>query len=151
MKKKLAISREYYRNLLQSLPLGIITSDKDGYVTDLNQEMLELLNLNDLDIDAIKTAETTFLQRPTINKALSDCISDDRFIEIEDQIELSGSLLHLHIRIVPLHYPESEISSAFLIVENITSRKNSERELMISEERYRSLQNNVPVGVFRVF
>jgi PAS domain-containing protein len=113
--------------------------------------MLELLNLNDLDIDAIKTAETTFLQRPTINKALSDCISDDRFIEIEDQIELSGSLLHLHIRIVPLHYPESEISSAFLIVENITSRKNSERELMISEERYRSLQNNVPVGVFRVF
>ncbi|MBD3285595.1 PAS domain S-box protein, partial [candidate division WOR-3 bacterium] len=50
----------------------------------------------------------------------------------------------------PIFDPSGEFENLVIMHEDVTERKAAEEALKDSEERYRTLQSNVPVGVFRI-
>ncbi len=63
---------------------------------------------------------------------------------------LGGEDRWLYFTAAPLKDPEGRVVGAVETIQDFTARKESEAALKESEEQYRTLHENVPVGLFRV-
>jgi PAS domain S-box-containing protein/putative nucleotidyltransferase with HDIG domain len=68
--------------------------------------------------------------------------------EYEVRILVAEGIVELMVQTLPI-YTDGEIAGTLSFGRNITEEKRSERALKESEKRYRTLLNNVPIGVFR--
>jgi PAS domain S-box-containing protein len=146
--EKLKKSEEKYRTLIDSTDTGFVILDDKGNVLDANQKYVVLTGCNSLfDIRNHNVLEWTAEPCREKNlKAVQECLANGfiRNLEIE--------YIHKDGTIVPIEISATVVKTdagvqIMSLLYDISYRKQAEKNLRESENRYRSYIDNAPDGV----
>jgi PAS domain S-box-containing protein len=147
----LRVSEEKYRSLVQNMRLAIFrsTTDVHGRMIETNKAMEvitgysrdELLNLPVIDLYANPEVRAKFVQQIIESPGKA---SFETTFKKKDGTQITVSLIGTAIK-------DSAGQVLYLdgILEDITERRQVERALKDSEEKYHSLVENIKLGIFR--
>ena len=145
-------SEQHLRTLLEQLPVGVITIDMAGNLTEANPTALDLLGSPSLEA----SRALNVLTLPTLVKA--------GFSEVFRQVLETGEMrnaeawytsfwdkrTYLQTRLVPWYNAQGQQVGAIQILEDLTERKKTEETLRVSEVRNQALLAAIPDLMFRL-
>jgi two-component system, cell cycle sensor histidine kinase and response regulator CckA len=125
-------SEREYRHLVESAPVGILSVDVEGTLTEANAALLEMPGFGAL----LTTREQPLnvLLDPTMVQTgmaedIGNCLHSGQAREIERHYMLGGRDVELRYRVQPIRNESDEITGALALVEDISERKRLERQL----------------------
>jgi two-component system sensor histidine kinase/response regulator len=142
----LKTSEEKYREMMEDLPVGIVLNTVDGRNPERNRAYMEMHGYTSKEeFERIPAVELYF--DPEDRKLFLNKMGEGavRNFEIKHKRK-DGSQFWVSLSAIPQIGKHSEKLS-LVIAQDITERKKAEEALKISEERYRMLVENAPVGV----
>ena len=157
--RKLAAERvresyEKYRLLFQSFPHGLMVTDSERTIVEVNPEVERILGyasseilgrtLHDIPVKLIRTDGELL---PLQEMASSLAISENRLVENIEMgiVKSSGDIAWLLVSAVPL---QIEGYGLLMILEDVSNQVHIEKELLHSQERYRYLVEQSPDAIF---
>ncbi len=145
----LSNSEERYRNLVESSP-SAIAIHSGGKLLYVNDSCLKIMGGNSDEVigkSVIDFVHPDFrkialerMKKVQRNEIIGEAI-EDKFLRLD------GTTVDVEVIGTPIVY--SGKPAVQVTFWDITEHKRTKKLLAESEERYRSLQNNVPVGIFR--
>ena len=146
--KALRESEEQYRRLVESMNEGLEIEDERGIVTYVNDRLCRMLGYAPDEI--VGRPPTVFLdadQRSVFHK--QEARRDKRET---DSYEITwtgkdGRKVPTIVSTAPIFDSERNRQGSFAVITDITQRKIAEQALRESEERYRSLVENIDLGI----
>ena len=141
-------SEQQFRDLFESSPDAIFVEDFGGNVLDVNPAACRL---HGLDREALVGQNVASLVPPEERENVAEVFA--RLVAGE-VAHIEGYSLRQDGRVVPVASRVSHIvyggqPALLLHVRDITERKQAEEALRESEERFRTLLEHLPVGVYR--
>ncbi len=128
IEEDLRISREKYRDLADNAPIGILTCDRDGWITYANYKVPEMLGSPSIE----KTTEINLFQNKyVIESGFTDVLKDvigngAEYPDYEVQYtSVWGKKVFLRVHISPILKGDAP-DGARLILDDITQRKEAE-------------------------
>jgi len=143
-------SEEKYRTLVESAAEGMFMV-LEGSLMYVNLTISEMLGYAKNELSGVKTEEIfTWLERSPGNDCLRDLLAGRPVPErFEAHLESkTGTRYDVTLSATPISLGGKDGFMA--VVSDITSRKRVEDELSASEEKFRTMANNLNVGFFRV-
>lgn len=130
----------YIDRLLDSAPIGVVLLDNNHKILAWNKKSQELFGKNERD--ALGTSLVTFFPPTEANKLLGILSSSSGTPkETLSRENIQKELQYLEAAVTKL----DDIRNNFLIIfEDVTERKNSVKLLEESEEKFRTLADNIP-------
>ncbi len=145
-------SEEKYRNIVELAPDGIVTVSLKGVVTSCNSTFLSLSGYSSEEIIGKHfTALPSLLVKdiPTYMKVLNSLVRGKVPKPFEvTWVRKDGSIHVGEIHICLMKRGRKTVGLQ-TIVRDITERKQIEEKLRLSEEKYRTLVQNLNVGIYR--
>jgi PAS domain S-box-containing protein len=142
---ELRTSEARNRALLENIPDNIFRVNREGVFLDFHSSGGKTI-FSSSELFLGKRVDEVI--EPVLAKSMRDHLEraiDNRKIQVHEyQVMLDGKLQDHEAR-----YTASGEDEVIVIVRDITDRKRTERELKESEERYQTLANVAPVGIFR--
>ncbi len=118
-------SEEVYRNIFNFSPLGILHFDKDGNITDCNDEFAKLIGTPRevlMDLNMLKN-----LKDEKLKKAVITCLTiGSSYYEDYYTSVTSGKTLPVTVRFNAVYDGDNSISGGIGLVEDISERKKNE-------------------------
>ena len=152
----LAESEQRLNQFLAALPVGVAAICPDGEVAYTNQMAKELFGTDAFDGTGENTAAIYQIYRAGIDQIYqSDRIPLVRALKGEtvvvDDIEIrrDGIAIALEMRSIPVLDSQGNVTFAITAFHDISDRKQAEKALLESEQRYAALAKVAPVGIFR--
>ncbi len=149
--KTLREREQWYASLFQSLHEGVIATDAQGSILFLNSFGEQVTGLHDHAIRGKKLLEilpTLGFADPTQNQQALEQLfqTGTSFGPIEHQITHTENGLDywLELEGFPIQNDENTITGASLVFRDITNRKQAEKELRESEERFSQFMEHLP-------
>lgn len=152
--EKLMESLEKYRVLFETLPFGILVTDKSGKIIEVNSVTEQLFDLSESELLELNHNSSAWkiIQKDGTPMDPKDfpsvkAISENRLVEnLELGIQTpSGDVTWVNSAATPIPL---ENYGVLLILSDISDRYKIENELQISEERYRLLVELSPDAIF---
>ncbi len=142
----LKASEERYRNLIENLPVGLAVATFDGRLLQRNKELCRMLGFQSqgesLAVPVLETYSDPEDRRRFFEVAKAGPVKD---YEVRRRRK-DGSAFWCSLTAVP-HKTEIGEPANLVIIQDISERKRAEEALKASEERYRNLVDNAPVGI----
>lgn len=149
--KELSISKNSYENLVSAIDEAMWSVDLDFNIIEFNERAEILykkikgkkisvgLSLMDFAVDPKRY--DIWLERYQTAMRIGKCCVEDLFL-------VKGEKYYAQITLYPIYFNQQVIGISVL-AHNITNQKKAEEELKNSEELFRSLSENAPVGIFK--
>lgn len=140
-----------YRSLVNMSPFGIAIVDSDGKILFVNPKAMHILGAKTssqlVGQSAMKFVHPDFHQIVAGN--ISQILKTGKAIPTEEEkyIRLDGSVVDVEVSAKPFVYNNKP--AIIVIANDISERKQIETMIAESEEKYRSLIQNINVGVYR--
>jgi PAS domain S-box-containing protein/excisionase family DNA binding protein len=150
---RLKSAEEKYRWLVETVPVWIWETDASGEYTYANVAVLDILGYRPEELAGFDPLE--FLVAPEDVGAYKEEMDNLRFHKkvIRDLqcrfIHRDTSVKWLETDAEPIFHPGGGFSGIRGVSRDITKRKRAEEALRRSERQYRTLSENIPVGIFR--
>lgn len=146
-------SEELYRAIFEQVAVGIVESDyKNGQIIRVNPKMCELTDYSETEL----LSKTIFaITHPGDNLKTVALIQQLKTGKINNfslekrYIRKDGSFFWARLTVCPVKRDSGEIISSIAVIQDITRRKEQERQLQESQQRYQTLAMAAPVGIFR--
>ena len=147
--KELEESQEKYRNLFQHSNDGIFLHDLNGNIIEANQKVMEYFGYTKEEILSLNISQLHPTSELVESKKAFEEITKKGFVVFEINFKKKNGET----------FPAEVSSSLFTIgeetfiqgeVRDITFRKQAERNLIDSEEKYRNMINNLDLGFYQV-
>lgn len=145
-------SEEVYKTLLKTSPDAVTLTDLEGKITDLSQRTLELhgfdnaeelIGRNALDIIAPEDRERAITN-------LQKTLTEDSIRNVEyTLLKKDGSRFIGELSASLIRNTQGKPKAFIATTRDITERKQAEKALKESEEKYRTLTENINVGAYR--
>ena len=140
-------SQEKWRSLVENSPDIILNVDRQGTILLINHTVEGIARE-----EAIGTKLYKYLP-PDDHERVKNTLEKVFCTGVAGRYESTGvgpqgSMVYYESRIEPVRY-EGAVVTVNLIATDITKRKQAEASLRESEERYRSLIQNLPIGLYR--
>lgn len=132
-----APSNNFYNNILDNVPLAILSLDTEGYMQMANMSFVKLFDFSKKKLDAkihinkFKPFEGTVLIEK-INKLLDNHMQFDHEIKLG---EIGNNDSRFRSRGITILSSEDEVVSYMLIIGDITKRKFAENNLIKAKEK----------------
>ncbi|MHA1993609.1 MAG: PAS domain S-box protein [Candidatus Hodarchaeales archaeon] len=146
-------AQDRYRNLIELNPDAITLTDLDFIIMTVNDQALnfygvtkpeELIGLNALDLIVPE-------DRQYVIAVVEKTLAEGKVFRFEyTLLRLDGSTFPAEFIITAIEDSKGEPVSFITITRDITERKQSQTRLVESEEKYRTLVENINTGIFRV-
>ncbi|MBN2734270.1 MAG: PAS domain S-box protein [Methanomicrobiaceae archaeon] len=148
-------SEEQYRAIYDNSPIAIELYDAEGYLIHVNPSCLELFGVDNSDY--IKGF--SLFDDPNIGEEQKKILAGGKTVRYESEFDFEkvrefklyptsrSGKVWLNVLITPLK-TTGELTSGYLIqIQDITNQRLIAEELRISEEKYRDLADNAPIGI----
>lgn len=150
-------TKERLEATLRSIGDGVIACDCDGRVTGINRAAESLTGWPydqavGRSIDEVFHIVSAIDRRPVENP-IQRSIAQGVIVGLANHTMLiarDGTQYHIADSCAPIHGPRGEIIGAVLVFRDVTEEYHSREELRRSEENYRLLTDNLPIGVARI-
>ncbi len=139
-------SEKRYRNFFTNTALAIAITDDSGNILEINDTMKRQLGISDFTGMKVKN----FNMIPSQMREIVDLLRNKGKVEnYEMQLKnIHGIPYWASASIQPIKFGEQQ---AFITTQiNITEQKNAENKLIQSEEKFRSLIENIPDVVWKI-
>jgi PAS domain S-box-containing protein/putative nucleotidyltransferase with HDIG domain len=141
-------SEEKYSNLFQGSNDAIFVHDLGGNIVDSNKQASDLFGYSQEEILSLKIAGLHPPEALDVSRWALDTVSRNGYVRFEiDFIKKDGSVFPTEVSSSVFEIAGKKVVQG--VVRDVTERKRAEEAIKDSEERYRTLQANIPVGVFR--
>ena len=144
-------SEKNFRLLFENSPLGIFITNLDGVILEANKSLLKILNSPSLEA----TKQINILKfKPLIDNGFTDiflkCVQTGEIIHDEKLYKSKwdkSSFVTFHL--FPFIDKNGKVEKIYTVMENITERKEAEKELKESEAYNKTLfhSSNIPLIV----
>jgi PAS domain S-box-containing protein len=141
-------NEEKYRSLFHNSRDAIFIHDQEGTIIDVNQKVLDLFGYSKQEILSLSIQQLHPPYALEISSAAFDEISNNTSVSFEiDFWKKNGEIFPAEVSSSLFEVGGKEVIQG--IVRDITERKKVEKALNRSEEKFRTLTENVNVGVYR--
>jgi PAS domain S-box-containing protein len=139
-----------FRQLFDEAPVGYHELDARGRIVRVNQTELTLLGYT-ADEMLGRHASDFVLEKEAARVAISAKLAGTQKLRPFERTFLrkDGTLLHVLIEDRLLRDSRGHIVGIRTTVQDLSARKKAEEAMRESEERYRNLFDNAPVGIYR--
>jgi PAS domain S-box-containing protein len=148
--ERLRESEERYRTTLDSMGDTIHVVDPDLRITLINktyQRWVEELDL-DPEVEGRTVFEAFAFLPQGVRAEYEHVFSSGETLVTEEKNVAGGREIITEARKIPI-FSGKEVTRVVTVIHDVTEVKRTEEALRESEERYRTLQANIPVGIFR--
>jgi len=152
MKKDIKTTEERYKILFESVKDIIVIIDKKGRIVDINPAIKKLSGFSPKEIIGcyfqklkMLTPQSKKIIREYFKKRLKGIATASYEIEAKSR---NGKKLTAEVNAVPF-VKNGNIVGSLAILRDITEHKKADDALRESEERYRTLVDNVNIGIYR--
>ncbi|WP_051677160.1 PAS domain S-box protein [Maridesulfovibrio frigidus] len=133
-----------YRNLFENAPLAMVHFDSTGMITDCNNIFIEMMGAPREKLIGFNVAES---KRSQMRAALTVALNGEQSTYEDLYTSVTGGkTTFIHAIFNPVKSLSSQIE-VIATLEDISTRKKIEHELLDSEERFREIINAAPVGM----
>ena len=146
--EKLAESEERYRTLFGGMMDGVYRSTHDGRFLDVNQAMVKMFGYESVEeMLKVDIKEDLYFAEEDRESLFLD--TGQEKIEIFRMRRKDGSEIWVEDHGRYVHDQYDNVIYHEGILRDVTERKHSEEALRASQERYRDLYENAPIGIYR--
>ena len=143
--RKLALNEERLAAITENLPALIGQVDQHGNITFLNSRAMRYysglgVELIGKHVSALYTSEGFGSIEPYVRAAMQG-----KRVSFEDRIRVKGEDLYFQATYIPAIASDGGVNGFYAMSFDITARKNIENRQRESEERLRTITNNLPV------
>lgn len=134
-------SEEKYRLLVENAAIGILSITKEGQITDLNKQVLDILGSPSAEATrAINILTFPPLVQAGISGLLERCLQTGQQISCEVPYSSKwGKSLYLRTILTPMRDAGGAINGCQAALEDVTARKEAEFSLAESERKLRAI------------
>ncbi len=145
------IEKSQFENFFKNSPVGYLRINAEGIILSSNPAIIKILGFESnedlLSINYLynfhrdKSRNKDFIEQLKVLKS---------FTFIEYWRKEHGTIAYLKENYTPILNDKNEFKFYEIIVEDITARVKAERSLKITEEKFKLIIDQVPVGMYRV-
>ncbi|HYF02231.1 MAG TPA: PAS domain S-box protein, partial [Patescibacteria group bacterium] len=146
-------SEERYKAVVDNLNEGIIITDEHDKITFVNHRMEELADYSLQEL-LHQPVDNLILKREDLEiilkRRMQDRLGGIRDKYTEQLLRKDGAIIWVEISAAPYLDSSGKIIGSIGVFSDITQRVAAEEAMRQSEEKYRKLINNAPVGITRL-
>ncbi|UCF91590.1 MAG: diguanylate cyclase [Desulfobacterales bacterium] len=134
-------SEARYRRLISDSPLGILTIDHQGRITEVNPKTLEILGSPSVEAtQALNVFEFPLLVKSGISADIRRCLeTGEPIVADHPYVSKWGKPVHLRYHLTPIMDPDSNITGVQAVHEDFTKLKQAEAAIQKHKEELEDL------------
>ncbi|MCG3221774.1 MAG: PAS domain S-box protein, partial [Candidatus Heimdallarchaeota archaeon] len=146
LEEELKQSEEKFRSIFNHSVDGYMLRDSDGTVMDYNPKLLEIFGYDKEDLEAYNVAKFDREENIDDLKKIRDMLASKGHAFLETKfMKKDETWISTEISAIKFNLAGKDV--VFSILRDISKRKKAEEELKTSEERLRSLFENIPLAI----
>lgn len=136
------------RLIADSLPMSIVHIDRDFRYRFANKTYESWYGRKNDDIYGRRVEEVLGPREwSLLREHIERSLKGETVIFEQDLSDRTGISRHVRSKIVPCTGPGAQIEGVYALISDITEERHIETALLRSEDRYRALFENIPVGI----